>query len=56
MYVFLRVLKLSTTACVLAAATYAFAGPVLSQVNHVDMTEGFLAIPWMLLAVHSDRP
>ena len=52
MYVFLRVLKLSTTACILAAATYAFAGPVLSQVNHVDMTEGFLAIPWMLLAVH----
>jgi hypothetical protein len=51
MYVFLRALKLSTTACVLAAATYAFAGPVLSQVNHVDMTEGFVAIPWMLLAV-----
>ena len=24
---------------------------MLSQVNHVDMTEGFLAIPWMLLAV-----
>ena len=51
MYVFLRALKLSTAACVLAAATYAFAGPVLSQVNHVDMTGGFVAIPWMLLAV-----
>jgi hypothetical protein len=51
MYVFLRAIKLSTAACVLAAATYAFAGPVLSQVNHVDMTEGFVAIPWMLLAV-----
>ena len=51
MYVFLRALKLSTAACVIAAATYAFAGPVLSQVNHVDMTEGFVAIPWMLLAV-----
>jgi hypothetical protein len=51
MYVFLRALKLSTAACFLAAATYAFAGPVLSQVNHVDMTEGFVAIPWMLLAV-----
>jgi hypothetical protein len=51
MYVFLRALTLSTVACVLAAATYAFAGPVLSQVNHVDMTEGFVAIPWMLLAV-----
>ncbi len=38
-------------ACLLAAATYTFAGPVLSQVNHVDMTEGFVAIPWMLLAV-----
>ena len=51
MYVFLRALKLSTVACLLAAATFAFAGPVLSQVNHVDMTEGFVAIPWMLLAV-----
>jgi hypothetical protein len=51
MYVFLRALKLSTVACLLGAATYAFAGPVLSQVNHVDMTEGFVAIPWMLLAV-----
>ena len=52
MYAFLRALKLSTIACLLGAATFAFAGPVLSQVNHVDMTEGFAAIPWMLLAVH----
>ena len=51
MYVFLRALALSTAACILGAATFAFAGPVLSQVNHVDMTEGFMAIPWMLLAV-----
>jgi hypothetical protein len=51
MYVFLRALKLSTAACILAAATFAFAGPVLSQLNHVDMTEGFVGIPWMLLAV-----
>ncbi len=51
MYVFLRALALSTAACILGAATFAFAGPVLSQANHVDMTEGFMAIPWMLLAV-----
>ena len=51
MYVFLRALALSTAACVLGAATFAFAGPVLSQVNHVDMTEGFVAIPWLLLSV-----
>jgi hypothetical protein len=51
MYVFLRALKLSTVACFLGAATFAFSGTVLSQVNHVDMTEGFAAIPWMLLAV-----
>ncbi len=51
MYVFLRALRISTVAGFLAALTYAFAGPVLSQVNHLDMTEGFLAIPWMLLAV-----
>ena len=51
MYVFLRALALSTAACILGAATFAFAGPVLSQVNHVDMTEGFVAIPWLLLSV-----
>jgi hypothetical protein len=51
MYVFLRAHKLSTMACFLAGATFAFSGTVLSQVNHVDMTEGFVAIPWMLLAV-----
>ena len=51
MYVFLRAIALSTAACILGAATFAFVGPVLSQVNHVDMTEGFIAIPWMLLAV-----
>jgi hypothetical protein len=51
MYLFLRALKLSTTACVLAAATFSFSGVVLSQVNHVDMTEGYLSLPFMLLAV-----
>ncbi|MGP0031774.1 MAG: hypothetical protein ACLPVF_14855 [Acidimicrobiales bacterium] len=50
MYVFLRALALSTVACLLAALTFSFSGTVLSQVNHVDMTEGFVAIPWMLLA------
>jgi hypothetical protein len=51
MYVFLRAMALSTVACLLGACTFAFAGTVLSQVNHLDMTEGFVAIPWMLLAV-----
>jgi hypothetical protein len=51
MYVFLRALALSTMASLVAAATFAFSGVVLSQVNHVDMTEGFVALPWMLLAV-----
>jgi hypothetical protein len=51
MYAFLRALTISTVAGVLAAATFAFSGVVLSQVNHVDMTEGVVALPWMLLAV-----
>ena len=51
MYLFLRALALSTAACVLASATFTFSGVVLSQVNHVDMTEGFVSIPFMLLAV-----
>ena len=51
MYLFLRALALSTTACVLAAATFSFSGVVLSQVNHVDMTEGVASLPFMLLAV-----
>jgi hypothetical protein len=51
MYVFLRALALSTTACMLAALTFTCSGVVLSQANHVDMTEGFASIPFMLLAV-----
>jgi hypothetical protein len=51
MYLFLRALALSTMACLLAAATFSFSGVVLSQVNHVDMTEGVASLPFMLLAV-----
>ena len=51
MYVFLRALTLSTVACLLGALTFTFSGTVFNQVNHLDMTEGFVAIPWMLLAV-----
>jgi hypothetical protein len=52
MYAYLRVLKLSVAACFLAACTFTFAGTVFSQINHLDMTEGFAALPWMLLALH----
>jgi hypothetical protein len=51
MYLFLRALALSTTACVLATLTFVCSGVVLGQANHVDMTEGFASIPFMLLAV-----
>jgi hypothetical protein len=51
MYAFLRALALSTAACVLAAVTFVGSGVVLAQANHVDMTEGFASIPFMLLAV-----
>jgi hypothetical protein len=51
MYMFLRALALSTAACVLAAVTFVGSGVVLGQANHVDMTEGFASIPFMLLAV-----
>jgi hypothetical protein len=51
MYQFLRALALSTTACVLAAVTFSCSGVVLGQANHIDMTEGFASIPFMLLAV-----
>ncbi len=51
MYLFLRALALSTTACVLAALTFVCSGVVLGQADHVDMTEGFASIPFMLLAV-----
>ncbi len=51
MFAFLRAMKLSTRACFLGALTFTFAGTVFSQVNHLDMTEGFAALPWMLLAV-----
>jgi hypothetical protein len=51
MYAFLRALALSTVAAVFGAATFAFSGVVLSQVNHLDMTEGFASLPFMLLAI-----
>jgi len=51
MYIFLRALALSTAASVLAAVTFVGSGVVLGQANHVDMTEGFASIPFMLLAV-----
>jgi hypothetical protein len=51
MYLFLRALALSTVACVLAALTFTCSGVVLGQANHVDMTEGFASLPFMLLAV-----
>jgi hypothetical protein len=51
MYQFLRALALSTTACVLAGVTFVCSGVVLGQANHIDMTEGFASIPFMLLAV-----
>jgi hypothetical protein len=51
MYLFLRALTLSTVACVLAALTFVCSGVVVGQANHVDMTEGFASIPFMLLAV-----
>ena len=51
MYLFLRALKLSTIPSVLGAVAFSFSGVVLSQVNHVDMTEGFVSLPFMLLAV-----
>jgi hypothetical protein len=51
MYLFLRALALSTAACVLAALTLVCSGVVVGQANHLDMTEGFASIPFMLLAV-----
>jgi hypothetical protein len=51
MYAYLRALRISPRAGVVAAITFTFAGTVFSQVNHLDMTEGFAALPWMLLAV-----
>jgi len=51
MYLFLRALALSTAACFLASLTFVCSGVVLGQANHVDMTEGFASIPFMLLAI-----
>jgi hypothetical protein len=52
MYVYLRALALSTWSCFLGALTFTFGGAVFGQINHLDMTEGFAALPFMLLAVH----
>ncbi len=47
MYLFLRAL---------AAVTFSFSGVVLSQVNHVDMTEGFVSIPFNATSTRQLRP
>jgi hypothetical protein len=51
MYVYLRALSLNLWPAMVAAITFTCSGVVLTQVNHVDMAEGFVALPWMLLAV-----
>ncbi|MGH9073604.1 MAG: hypothetical protein ACRDZQ_05740, partial [Acidimicrobiales bacterium] len=49
-YAFLRGLGVSVVAALLGASVFAFSGAVASQVLHLDMTEGFASLPWMLLA------
>ncbi|HEY2213509.1 MAG TPA: hypothetical protein VGH31_00535, partial [Acidimicrobiales bacterium] len=51
MYVYVRALSLNLGPALVAAITFTCSGVVLTQVNHVDMAEGFVALPWMLLAV-----
>jgi hypothetical protein len=51
-YVFLRVSGTSKLAGGLAAFSFAFAGAVAGQgAVHIDMSEGFASLPWLLLAV-----
>ena len=52
MYLFLRRQPLSSTAATLGAATFAFAGYLTGQLVHIDLIEGAIWLPWMLLAVH----
>jgi len=51
MYVFLPPLALSTTACMLRPHIHLFGSRAEPQANHVDMTEGFASIPFMLCGV-----
>ena len=58
MYLFLRRQPITSTAATFGATTFAFAGYLTGQLVHVDLIEGAIWLPWMLLAVQglTERP
>jgi len=58
MYLFLRRQGISGHAATFGAATFAFAGYLTGQMVHIDLIEGAIWVPWMLLAVQglTERP
>lgn len=52
MYLFLRRLGLCRAAATFGAATFTFAGYMAAQIVHIDLIQGAVSLPWMLLAVH----
>ena len=49
-YALLRQYRLARLACLLAAATYAFGGPMAGQMVHLPIIQGWGWIPFMVLA------
>ena len=58
MYLFLRRQGISSHAATFGAAVFAFAGYLTGQMVHIDLIEGAIWLPWMLLAVQglTERP
>jgi len=52
MYVWLRILNLSPLPSLFGGLTMAFSGPVMSQLTHITLLQGFSLLPWVMIATH----
>ncbi|MFN2198750.1 MAG: hypothetical protein ACK2UW_21705, partial [Anaerolineales bacterium] len=50
-----RVLSLSRSAALVAAASFAFGGYLTAQVEHINQVQGLAWLPWFLLAVEGAK-
>lgn len=52
MYLWLKILGLSPLPSLFGAVTMAFSGPVMTQLPHITLLQGFSMLPWIMSASH----
>jgi len=52
MYVWLRMLKFDPLASLFGGITMAFSGPVMTELPHITLLQGFSLLPWIMVATH----